>query len=189
MNIDTHGFVLRGLAEASRRTVNWQLDYHCVGRTQIVYDPAAQRVLTIELTGKSWTMLDGNLVHVCETSVHMTQQEIADAVAEAMTAGTKYDGSDGKIKFYGLEECCATIPTWSDGNDGKAIGQTLICYDPDNDRVFLQHLMGYCYDAESIEYSCIVVAGEATPGMTAEEMREKICWAISYRRAVGWPYV
>ena len=187
MNIDTHGYMMRGLGEASRRTANWMANYGCDGRTQICYDTAAQRVLTQDLTGTSWTMLDAHVIYVCETAVHMTQQEIADAVADAMATGTART-TTRKMRLNGLSESCASIPNWSHGGDGKPIGQTLVCYDPDADLVFLRNLVGARFD-EDIGYSCIVVAGITSSRLSEEEVENMICRAVAYRRAVGWPHV
>lgn len=189
MNIITHGYTMRGLAEASNRTVNWMAQYGCAGRTQVSYDTLTGRVYTHDLTGNSWVLLNSNIVKVCETSVHMSQQEIADAIAEAMEKEPQHVEHVAGMRLQGLKKACASIPDWSSCEDGKPVGQTLICYDPDEDRVFLKHLVGVRFVDEGIGYKCVVIAGVTSRRMSEGEVTDMICRAVEYRRLLGWPYI
>lgn len=83
--INTNGLKIKGLKKASGETVNWPL--YSGGYTEIFYDRSTGEVWTIDqvsLGENSWTAYDDpEVIKVCNTSIHMTMQQIADAIWEA----------------------------------------------------------------------------------------------------------
>ena len=84
MKINTYGHNMFGLWKAASRThdLNGSELY-----IQISYDRSDGEVLTnLHLKG-SWSQYDSNaIIHVCNASYPMTQQQIADAIDEAIRA-------------------------------------------------------------------------------------------------------
>ena len=82
--IHKYGLKMNNLRAASGNTINWMP--RSGGYTQISYDRATGVVLTNDhvcLGYNSWTEYhDTAIIHVCNTSKHMTMQELADAIAE-----------------------------------------------------------------------------------------------------------
>lgn len=81
--INTHGLKIINLRKVSSETVN-----NPVGYSQISYDKATGELLEAWHVGDpltSWTQYhDPDIIHVCNTCKHMTMQQLADAVAQAV---------------------------------------------------------------------------------------------------------
>jgi hypothetical protein len=81
-SINTYGLKIKGLRNACGNTVNW--DARSGGYTEIFYDRSNGEVWTVDqisLGFNSWTEYhDPDVIKVCNTSRHMTMQEIADAI-------------------------------------------------------------------------------------------------------------
>lgn len=90
--VDTHGLKIKGLRKASGETCNYG---ECSGMyDEIFYDRATGEVWTVfqcSLGQQWWTRYhDENVLKVGNTQRHMTMQEIADAVYEAVAESTHY---------------------------------------------------------------------------------------------------
>lgn len=83
MKIDTHGYKLVNLRKVSGETVNNPLGY-----SQISYDTKTGELFENWHHGTpqtSWSQYhDPDVITVANTSKHMTMQQIADAVRDAM---------------------------------------------------------------------------------------------------------
>ena len=83
MAINKHGIKMVNLRKISGETVN-----NPAGYSQISYDRATGELLEAWHPGTwatSWTEYhDPDVIHVCNTSRHMTMQELADAVRDAL---------------------------------------------------------------------------------------------------------
>lgn len=83
MTINTHDLNLRDLKQASGKTVNWPQGSG--GSTQIAWNRATGEIITTDHIGDSWTQYeDPDIITICHTDRHMTMQEIADAIAQAI---------------------------------------------------------------------------------------------------------
>lgn len=86
-SVNKHNLKINGLRAACGETVDWELGSG--GYTEIFYNRESGEVWTIDqvsLGHNSWTVYhDPNIIKVCSTSQHMTMQEIADAILEAVT--------------------------------------------------------------------------------------------------------
>lgn len=84
--INTHGLKINGLRRVSGETGGWPA--HSGGYDEIFYNRETGDLWTVpqvSLGRNSWTVYhDPNVVKVGETAEHMTMQEIADAVADAV---------------------------------------------------------------------------------------------------------
>ena len=81
--LNKYGLKMSGIKKASAATVNWSA--RSGGHTQISYDRATGEILTNDHIGQSWTEYhDPDVITVCYTNRHMTMQEIADAIRDAM---------------------------------------------------------------------------------------------------------
>lgn len=84
MKLKKHGLKMNGLKAASGETQNYWYYSGCY--VQISYDTRGGQVLTsfhCSLGQNSWTEYpSGKIVHICNTSRHMTMQEIADKIAQ-----------------------------------------------------------------------------------------------------------
>lgn len=83
MTINMHGLPLNHLESASQNTVNWpaQSGWH----TQIFYDTETGDIFTRDQLGESWTVFrDPAVILVCNTTRHMSQQAISDAIFSAV---------------------------------------------------------------------------------------------------------
>ncbi|MCI6255956.1 MAG: hypothetical protein MR648_05100 [Clostridiales bacterium] len=84
--VNYHGLNIKGLRKASGSTVNWSP--RSGGYDEIFYDLSTGEVWTItqvSLGCNSWTEYhDRNVIKICNTSRHMTMQEISDAIYEAV---------------------------------------------------------------------------------------------------------
>lgn len=81
--VDKHGIKMVNLREISGETVNNNQGY-----SQISYDTATGELLETWHVGSSdcsWTVYhDPSIIHVCNTRRHMTMQQLADAVRDAL---------------------------------------------------------------------------------------------------------
>lgn len=86
--INKHGLKIDGLKKASGETANYGA--HSDLYDEIFYDRATGEVWTkfqCSLGQNSWTEYhDANVVKIGNTQQHMTMQQIADAIWEAVTA-------------------------------------------------------------------------------------------------------
>ena len=81
--VNTHGHKMNGLRRASSETINWNPRFG--GHTQISYDMSTGDILTNDHIGQSWSEYhDPDIIPVCHTSRHMTMQQIADAIDDAI---------------------------------------------------------------------------------------------------------
>lgn len=82
-----HGLTIKGLRKASGNTVNWTA--RSGGYTEVFYDKSSGEVWTVDqvsLGQNSWTEYhDPSVVKVCNTSRHMTMQQIADAISRKLS--------------------------------------------------------------------------------------------------------
>ena len=79
--INTHGINIKGLRKASGKTYNTDCGLHF----EVFYDKETGKVWTVEQDPGLWTVYKGPAVtKVCDTSSHMTMQEIADAIKQEM---------------------------------------------------------------------------------------------------------
>ena len=85
MKINKHGIKMTNLRAISGATVN-----NANGYSQISYDRSTGELLEAWHIGNSltsWTEYhDPDVIHVCNTRRHMTMQELADAVRDALSA-------------------------------------------------------------------------------------------------------
>ena len=86
--INTYGIRLIGLKTASGCTKNYGA--YSPEYVEVFYDRSTGEIWTryhYSLGQNSWTQYDDpNVIRVCTTSNHMTMQEIADRIAEAVAA-------------------------------------------------------------------------------------------------------
>lgn len=84
--VNYHGLKIQGIRKASGSTGNWAP--RSCGYDEIFYDLSTGDVWTVaqvSLGCNSWTEYhDGNVIKICNTSRHMTMQEISDAIYEAV---------------------------------------------------------------------------------------------------------
>ena len=85
--VNTYGHKINGLRKASGETVIW--DTRCGGYTEVFYDRSTGDVWTVDqisLGYNSWTDYhDTNVIKICNTSLHMTMQAIADAIHNTLS--------------------------------------------------------------------------------------------------------
>ena len=90
--VNTHGLKIVGLRKASGNTENY--GYYSGLYQEIFYDKATGEVWTImqiSLGQNSWTVYhDPEVVKICNASNHMTMQEIADAIYNAVNNVNAY---------------------------------------------------------------------------------------------------
>ncbi|MGN0968113.1 MAG: hypothetical protein ACI4O3_02495 [Oscillospiraceae bacterium] len=86
MAINKYGIKMTGLKKASGNTVNWSL--HSGGYTEIFYDRSTGEIWTkdqISIGQNSWTVYhDPDVIKICNTSRHMTMQQLSDAVRDKL---------------------------------------------------------------------------------------------------------
>ena len=91
MALNKYNLPMSGLRKACSATVNWSP--RSGGYTEIFYDRSTGEIWTVDqvsLGHNSWTQYDDpNVIKICETSNHMTMQEIADRIHEVVTAREK----------------------------------------------------------------------------------------------------
>ena len=82
--INTHGLKMKGIKKASGDTCNYSSGHYI----QISYDTETGDIMTdyhYSLGRNSWTQYhDPAIITICTTDYHMTMQDIADAIAEAV---------------------------------------------------------------------------------------------------------
>lgn len=87
MAIDTHGLKMTGLKKASGETRNY--GFYSPEYNEIFYDRATGEVWTVyqhSLGHNSWTEYhDPNVIKICNTSQHLTMQEIADGISNKLS--------------------------------------------------------------------------------------------------------
>lgn len=87
MALNTHGIKINGIRKASGETVNWSP--RSGGYTEIFFDRRDGDVWTVDQVSfghNSWTVYhSSSIIKVCETSTHMSMQQIADAIYEAIS--------------------------------------------------------------------------------------------------------
>lgn len=85
-SINTHGLKIIGLRKASGNTEDY--GYYSGQYNEVFYDRATGEVWTkyqYSLGQNSWTVYDNpDVVKICNTSRHMTMQELADAIYGAV---------------------------------------------------------------------------------------------------------
>lgn len=85
--IDKHGLKINGLKSTSGKTLNY--GYYSGHYVEIFYDKSNGDVWGIEqycLGQNTWTVYHNkDVIKICNASVHMTMQEIADAIYETVT--------------------------------------------------------------------------------------------------------
>lgn len=93
MAINTHGLKINGIRKASGNTINWSP--RSGGYTEIFYDRNSGDCWTVDqvsLGQNSWTVYkDRAIIKVCNTDVHMTMQQIADLIADAVSEAEIYE--------------------------------------------------------------------------------------------------
>lgn len=93
--VNKHGIKMVNLRKISGETVN-----NNQGHSQISYDTATGELLETWHVGSadcSWTVYhDPDIIHVCNTRRHMTMQQLADAVQDALAWEAKVtSGAEG----------------------------------------------------------------------------------------------
>lgn len=92
-SINTHDLKINGLKKASGETKNY--GYYSGKYVEIFYDKGTGEVLTkfqYSLGQNTWTEYhDSNIIKVCNASMHMTMQEIADKIAERIDEVKAYE--------------------------------------------------------------------------------------------------
>lgn len=87
MAINTHGLTIKGLRKASGETQRYN---DASSYDEIFYDRSTGEVWTryqYSLGQNSWTEYhDADVIKVCNAVRHMTMQEIADAINDALNA-------------------------------------------------------------------------------------------------------
>ena len=85
--ISKHGLKITGLKKASGNTINW--NPRSGGYTEIFYDLSDGECWTVDqvsLGHNSWTQYRSkSIIKICDTEAHMTMQQIADAIYEAVS--------------------------------------------------------------------------------------------------------
>lgn len=85
MKIDKHGLKIVGLKKASGNTMN---NYQAGCYDEIFYDKSTGEVWTkyqCSLGFNSWTEYhDENIIKLCNTTEHLTMQEIADLIEKCV---------------------------------------------------------------------------------------------------------
>jgi hypothetical protein len=88
-NINTHGIKINGLRKAAHETKG--LSPYGDVRTQISYDRDTGDIYTNDHIGDDWSRYyDPAVITVCFAKRHMTQQQIADRIADALAETEMY---------------------------------------------------------------------------------------------------
>lgn len=87
-SINTHGLTIKGLKAACGKTVNWAP--RSGGYTEVFFDRSTGEIWTVDqvsLGMNSWTQYDDpDIIKICNATTHMTMQQLADLVYEAVSA-------------------------------------------------------------------------------------------------------
>ena len=84
MCVNTYGIKMTGLDKASRATADWPVGSG--GCTQISYDMVSGEVLVNDHVGDEWTQYnDEDIITVCYTNRHMSEQRIANEIKAVLT--------------------------------------------------------------------------------------------------------
>lgn len=90
--INTHGIDIKGLKAASGDT--WDAGYYSGWYWEIFFSLSTGEVWTVQQYdfGHSWHTIyhDPDIIKISETSMHMTMQQIADAIAETVARRREY---------------------------------------------------------------------------------------------------
>lgn len=77
--VNTHGLKMIGLEKASKATVDWPI--HSGGYTEIIYNISSGEVWTSDHVGENFSVYDDpEIIKICNTVNHMSEQRIADAI-------------------------------------------------------------------------------------------------------------
>ena len=102
--INTYGYKMHGLKAASGETKNY--GYYSGHYVQISYDTDTGDVLTdyhYSLGQNSWTHYhDPAIITIAVTANHMTMQQIADAIADAIADGGEYAYASEGGRWVGM---------------------------------------------------------------------------------------
>lgn len=84
MKLNTYGMKIKGLKKASGQTMDYG---DSSGKyDEVFFDRSTGETWTVfqcSLGGNSWTEYrDSNVIKICNTSRHMTMQELADAIRD-----------------------------------------------------------------------------------------------------------
>ena len=83
MAVDKHGYIIRNLRKVSGETIDSDKGY-----SQISYDTTTGKLLSAWFVGTKgntwWVYDDRNIITVAFSNKHMTMQQLADAVRDAM---------------------------------------------------------------------------------------------------------
>lgn len=102
--INTYGYKMHGLKAASGETKNY--GYYSGHYVQISYDTDTGDILTdyhYSLGQNSWTRYhDPAIITVATTAHHMTMQEIADAIVDAIADDGEYSYASAGGRWVGM---------------------------------------------------------------------------------------
>lgn len=84
-SINTHGLTIQGLRAVCGQTTDWPCGSGC--HTDVYYNRATGELWASDQVGSTWTQYDDpDIIRVCSTANHMTMQQLADLVYQAVTA-------------------------------------------------------------------------------------------------------
>lgn len=90
--VNTHGLKLKGLKKASGATENY--GYYSGMYDEVFYDTKSGEIWTVFQSSygqNSWTEYhDPSVIKVCNASSHMTMQQLANAIRDALDERTLY---------------------------------------------------------------------------------------------------
>lgn len=88
--INTHDLTIKGLKTACGQTADWPCGSG--GHTDVYYSQDTGEIWTIDHVGNTWTRYDDpSVITVCSTTTHMTMQQLADLVYQAVAARREMD--------------------------------------------------------------------------------------------------
>lgn len=99
--IEKHGLKITGLRKVSGATCNWDnRGLH----EEIAYDTATGECWSRTMIGNNWTVYDDpDVIVVCNATRHMTMQQIADRIAEAVAERRARDAWKAKLEGADLQ--------------------------------------------------------------------------------------
>lgn len=84
-SINTHGLTIQGLRAVCGQTADWPCGSG--GHTDVYYNRDTGEIWASDHVGNTWTQYDDpEIIRVCSTATHMTMQQLADLVYQAVTA-------------------------------------------------------------------------------------------------------